>query len=462
LLLVTIGVGLATPGHPVRADGSGSAPRPNILLIMADDMAATDLHWMPQTRRLLGESGVRVEDFLSNHPLCCPARAEILTGQYGQHNGVRHNRGPRGGYRALIRPGNTVASWLQDAGYRTAFVGKYLNGWEKAPRHEPGWTSFDAMVRRLYAYYGVTMYRDGSPRTYPDTHSNDVVSSAVVRYVRTFSASRAPFFIWAAPVAPHDTFVRGRERPPIPAARHRRLKVPGPVPAVEDPSFDEVDVSDKVRRVAERPGFPVATARHEHVQRIRSLRSVDDLVGRAVRTLRRTGEHATTYVFFTSDNGYLIGQHRLMGKNVPYEPALLVPFLVRGPGLPPGTVRSATFGMVDLAPTFLDIAGGRARRLPDGRSMLAALRGQADGYADYLIQGGGDGGAWWWRGVRSHDVTYVRFGSGFEELYDRTRDPDELDNVATDPAYADLLRRYESRLEVLESCQGTECLSTSR
>ena len=96
---------------------------------MADDMAQSDLLWMPRTRQLIGDRGVSVPDFLSNHPLCCPARAEILTGQYAQNNGVRHNRGPRGGYDALARPGNTVASWLQDVGYRTAFVGKYLNGW---------------------------------------------------------------------------------------------------------------------------------------------------------------------------------------------------------------------------------------------------------------------------------------------------------------------------------------------
>ena len=240
------------------------------------------------------------------------------------------------------------------------------------------------------------------------------------------------------------------------------MEVPGPVPALEDAAFNEADVSDKPGYVERRGPYDAEVARRRHIQRIRSLQSVDDLVGSAVRALRLAGELDDTYVFFTSDNGFLIGQHRLAGKNVPYEQALRVPLLVRGPGLPSGVVRQSTFGLVDLAPTILDIAGATARRVIDGRSMLGALGSDQPGYADYLIQAGSDAGDWWWRGVRGREHTYVRYDDGFEELYDLVRDPHELTNVAGDPAYEDVLRRYEARLEVLESCRGTECLSTAR
>ena len=110
-------------------------------------------------------------DFLSNHPLCCPARAEILTGEYAHNNGVHDNDGSYGGYQALRRPHQTIGLWMRRAGYRTAFVGKYLNWWELDPRPESGWTVFNPLVRNVYRYFGYTLYRDGSPRTYRHAHS---------------------------------------------------------------------------------------------------------------------------------------------------------------------------------------------------------------------------------------------------------------------------------------------------
>jgi arylsulfatase A-like enzyme len=442
------------------------APRPNIVLVTTDDMNRSDLRWMPRTRRLLGHRGVTVRDFISNHPLCCPARAEILTGQYAQNNGVSDNEGRWGGYDQLRRPAQHVGRWLKDAGYRTAFVGKHLNGWELDPSRQPGWTRFNPLLRDVYHAYGMTMYNDGKPRRYPSVHTADLMGQLTVRLVRRFADSGDPFFIWTSQVPPHgmvkdDEWVR-----PIPAARHRGKFPRALPPALRSPAFNEPDVSDKPAWLQRQPAVSVEAVTAAHRARIRSLQAVDEQVAATVRALRDTGELAHTYVFFTSDNGYLMGEHRLQYKNKPYEPSLRLPLLVRGPQLPAGAIRPVTFGLVDLAPTFLDLAGARAGVTVDGRSMMSALRSGGDSYSHYLIQAGGwtdrPGVRFWWRGVRSRTFTYVRYRSGVEELYDRQRDPAQLRNVAGEPSYRRVVAEYSDRLDVLTNCSGRTCYEGGR
>jgi len=432
--------------------------RPNIILITADDMRDSDLRRMPATRRLIQAHGVTVTDFLSNPPLCCPARAEILTGQYAQNNGVRGNRGPNGGYDALRDRLNHVGAWLRTSGYRTALVGKFFNGWQDQALPDPGWTVFNPILRGTYQPYGMTMYNNGRPRSYDGVHTSDLVGRLAVRYIQRFSATGAPFFIWTSQVAPHAMHVDGVWRPPVPAARHRSIAANALPPSLSDPAFNEADVSDKPRYVQERTKVSRSRIIALHRARIRSLRSVDEQVRRTVKALRAAGELRNTYIFFTSDNGFLLGEHRLADKNLPYEPALQVPLVVRGPGLPAGAVRRQLYGMVDLAPTFTALAGATATRVVDGRSMLETLRNGDGGYRRYLVQAGiGPSSRWWWRGVRSHRYAYVRYASGFQELYDLNRDPRQLTNVASLPRHQDVLVDLDATLQLLQDCSGPAC-----
>jgi arylsulfatase A-like enzyme len=432
--------------------------RPNIVLITTDDMRESDLRWMPITRSLLLERGVRVSDFLSNHPLCCPARAEILTGQFGHNNGVQSNTHPEvGGFTALRTPAEHIGTWLQRSGYRTAFVGKYLNGWERTATRQPGWTIFNPIVRGTYSPFGMTMFRNGSPLTYRTVHTADLMGRLGTRYALRFADEGKPFFIWVSQVPPHGMFVNGAWRPPVPADRHRGLFPSSVSPSTRDASFNEVDVSDKPAYVQQARGLAEDSANRSHRARIRSLQAVDEQVGNLVRSLRQAGELSSTYLIFTSDNGVLLGEHRLKGKNVPYEPSLNVPLLVRGPGLPAGVARSQTFGMVDIAPTLLAIAGAQSTRVLDGRSMLGALRHGGAGYGEYLIQAGTGELLWWWRGVRSATHTYVRYHDGTQELYDRRADPSQLSNMAGDPGSTRMLRDYAARLDQLADCAGVSC-----
>ena len=434
-----------------------AAARPNIVLITADDMAASDMQWMPQTRTLLQEQGVEVTDFLSSHPLCCPARAQILTGQHAHNNGVHSNAGKYGGYHSLIDKGNHVGTWLKASGYRTAFIGKHLNNWPESGHHQPGWTIFNPFLKGGYKAYDITTFNNGRPKRYASTYTADLVGRLTVDTIKRFSSSGAPFYIWASQLPPHKMQVNGHWSNPIPARRHRDLYPTALPPAMSSPSYKEADVSDKPAYVQAKRGVSKRKVTDLHRARIRSLRAVDDQVGAIVRALRDSGELANTYVVFTSDNGYLLGEHRLQGKNFPYEESLQVPLLVRGPGLAAGAQRDQMYALVDLVPTFVELAGASPGRTLDGRSMLETLRSDSPGYDRYLIQAAQDGQPWWWRGVRTRQHTYVEYRNGFTELYDRDVDPAQLDNVATDPAQADVVTRQAQVLDRLKGCTGVPC-----
>jgi N-acetylglucosamine-6-sulfatase len=451
-LLVTLIPWVAST--PVKAEAAG---RPNIVLITTDDMAASDMAWMPRTRELLQQQGVEITDFLSNHPLCCPARALILTGQHAHNNGVHSNAGKYGGYHSLIDKGNHIGTWLKSSGYRTAFIGKHLNHWPESGHHQPGWTDFNPFYKGGYKPYGITMFNNGRPKHYAGTYTADLVGRLTVESIKRYSSSGAPFFIWASQLPPHKMRVDGHWSNPVPAARHRDLYPTSLPAAMSSPSYKEADVSDKPPFVQAKRGVSNKKVTALHRARIRSLRAVDDQVGAIVRALRDSGELANTYVVFTSDNGYLLGEHRLQGKNFAYEESLQVPLLVRGPGLDAGARRDQMYGLVDLAPTLLDIAGASPQRKVDGRSMLPTLRRNAPGYDRYLIQAAQDGRPWWWRGVRTRQHTYVEFTTGFRELYDRAQDPAQLDNVAGDPGSAEQRAALAAQLAALRSCSGAAC-----
>ena len=474
LTLVPAGVQLAVHGTRSAAEASsvasssgpvdGPAPtpnRPNILLITTDDMADGDLRWMPRTRAWLQQQGADLTDFISPHPLCCPARAEILTGQYAQNNGVRHNKGSRGGWAAYRgRAAQNIGAWLRAGGYETAFAGKFLNGYETTGGLLPGWDHWNPTLAGTYNPYDFWAYDDGSPQLHRGIHITDWLGAQTNRYVEEFAATSKPFFIWASYVAPHTMTDPTTHRwvPPISAERHARLFPAARPPSMSKPTYRR---TNKGSNLGVFPSSEVWRLTDVEIvrmfrARIRSLQGVDEAVDATMRTLQATGQLDNTYVFFTSDNGYLMGEHNLMGKNFPYEGALQIPGLVRGPGIAPGT-RSRMTSLVDLAPTFLDIAGATAGHRVDGVSLLPYLRGLGGGYRTSLIQAGHVKRAWLWRGVRTARYTYARYPRrGFVELYDRKVNPHQRRNVARDPDYARVVKELERRRKALADCAGPE------
>ncbi|GHJ57613.1 hypothetical protein NOK12_01320 [Nocardioides sp. OK12] len=460
-----------TTAEPGRAtyEPKQRQPRPNIVLITTDDQSDAELRFMPRTRRLLGAAGIEFTDAINPHPLCCPARAEILTGEYAHNNGVRHNDGPHGGWSAFVASNEkeNLGPWLRRAGYRTAFVGKNLNEYTFAAPRPRGWDFFSPTGERTYSYYGTTFYNDGQPRGFGDKYVADIVRDESVRLIKAWAAEPEPFFLWASHVGPHAAYVDGW-RSPVPARRHAGLFGDLQVGTRAKASFNEADVSDKPPFISGRGKLSLVKLTKQVRDRARSLQAIDQANARTIRALRRSGELDDTLVVFVSDNGFLLGEHRYFGKDVPYDEALQVPLLARGPGIEPGTTSRATASMVDLAPTFLDYAGVlddvRAAGHTDGISLRPVWAEAAPVNDTSLIQAGtSDPEAlaafgWAWRGVRTGRYTYTRWWDGFEEVYDRRRDPGELRNVAGQASYRGVRRELRRRYERLADCSGVrEC-----
>ncbi|HET6938614.1 MAG TPA: sulfatase [Nocardioides sp.] len=453
--------------------------RPNIVLISADDMRRDELRYLPKTRALLGRQGMRFTDALTPHPLCCPARAELFTGQYAQNNGVRTNYPPQGGY-AAFDPEHTIGTWLHAAGYNTAFVGKHLNSLPRNFQRNPGWTIFDPSLRGYADYFDFEQYNDGKPERVSgrEHYYTDYIAHLSTSYLHQLSEYEAPFFLWVSHFGPHSIekeHCTGRhchKAPPPPSPtyysnprqveRDRSLSHNRAARLFRSPAFNEPDRTDKQHLIA--TAQPIDRPYVEHLVhgRIAALRAVDLAVAEVVEQLAADGELDNTYLMFVTDNGYLLGEHSYVGKILGYEPAVRTPLLVRGPGVRAGSVSDDTVTLVDLAPTWLDIAGATADVSEDGVSLLPILDGDQRVMphpGGVLIQAGpqrletGPRG-WYFRGVRTRRYTYMRYQDGWIELYDRRRDPQELSSVAFDPRYARIATMLAHRTRVLARCNG--------
>jgi arylsulfatase A-like enzyme len=445
---------------PVSRAGARDV-RPNVVVVMTDDMRDDDLRAMPLTRRLIAEKGLDFTDATSPHPLCCPARAELVTGQYAQNNGVQHNAGPFGGFQALD-PTHEIGSWFTKAGYQTGFVGKFLNGYTARDTRPSGWTHWDALVAGVYDYVDFAFADDDeSPASYRDSYVTDVIAERTNDTVRRFARKDEPFLLFSWHLAPHYRLDDGRAVPPPSAPRDADKFADAVAPSFDDPSFNERAVLDQPRPFRNRRAADPQVVLREHRARLRALQSVDRAVASLVETLRETGELERTVIVFTSDNGYSLGEHRFLGKNVLTDPVLQVPLLVRGPGITPGTSSDLPVTLVDLPATFAAIAGATPGWTVDGTSVVPTLRGLDQPFRDTtLVQTGDDGGdGWAYRGVRTDRYLYgVNGADAF--LYDEELDPHQLVNRIDDPAYAAVRADLEQRRSQLITCRGSACNQT--
>lgn len=455
------------PTPPPSTSGVTIGDQPNIVLITSDDQTKLELKWMPQTRQLLGDAGLTFNNMIAPHPNCCPARAQILSGEYAQNNGVRTNSPPWGGHEGFD-PSTALPVWLQEAGYRTGFIGKYMHGYDENDGIEPGWDQWKPIVGTLSDYRSFLQYDNGTLVQFGETdYYTDVVAQQSADLVSDFSATSEPFFLWSSFIAPHGTCQGNTEAdcsgPPPAADRHAAVSGDVVLPSLTARSFNEADVTDKRSDIQKAAPLDPVVQQTLFTQRLRALAALDEAVAGIVAALTAAGTLDDTVILFTSDNGYLFGEHRLTGKNVPYEESLRVPLVMRGPEVPAGEHRKQTVAMVDLAPTIAELADADPMVEIDGRSLLGyAVHDRRQRDRGLLIQAGSKGKdeatAWQWRGVRTKRYTLVRWqGPRFVELYDRTTDPDQLTNVALDPAYRRVRRVLADYLDTLEDCAGSKC-----
>lgn len=446
VLAVLAGASIALWPEREGDDAAPTLVRPNIVLVLTDDQSLESVSRMPFVSGR--QDWVRFDNAFLNVALCCPSRASILTGQYSHHTGVESNVDG-----AAFRDGSTVATWLDGAGYRTGYIGKYLNNypWGRGNVVPPGWDDWHAFVGgAAYFNYQIndngTMTRKGSR---PVDYSTDVLANKAQKFI---ARGRSPFFLVVAPNAPHG--------PRTPAPRHRGAFAGDdlPVPA----SFNEADVSDKPRWVQELAPRDAEEMDVLRRRQYRTLLAVDDLVRRVFSALEQQGVLDDTVVAFMSDNGYSFGEHRYEKKVCPYEECVRTPLLVRYPGQP-GRRVSALAQNVDLAPTFADLAGVQPGGPVDGRSLVPLLRGQSEPWRTGVLlrwagpvpgapadpETGEAIPAFW--AIRTARYKYVELATGETELYDLRSDPHELTNRARDPSTRQLVADLRDQLATLRN-----------
>ena len=507
---------------------------PNIVLVQADDAIVSDIEFMPNLQKYFVQGGTRFSNYFVPYPLCCTARTNLLTGQFAHNHGVQSNfRSNEGGYyRFKSLPGklnqkNSLGPWLRRAGYRTALVGKFLNEYGALDRREipPGWDFWAALLdNSTYDYFNYAMNVNGRLRFYGDAsyarkqldlatstindppesfvdlimrfrsiyspwdyfgtqdesvYTMDVGGRYAAGFVRGAAKSKKPFFLYYSPPGPHaeDTNHIQGLRPgapgpdPRPPARYRNTFDDVQLP--QTPSFNEADVSDKAANISNLPqlnGQDIETLTENYRGRLGAVRAIDDQIGKIVKELKRAGEFGRTFLIFTSDNGYLQGEHRLKAsKFLPFENSIRVPTLITGPGVRKGGNLDGMAIDVDLAPTVLDIANTKPGRTMDGISLLPAAtnrRALPDRNVPlealrplFKFETPLTRFDLPFYGVRTDRYKYIKwsFEGNNTELYDLSTDPDEMVNLASDPAYADLIAELDQEAVRLSTCKGSAC-----
>lgn len=456
-IAVALGVVIASSGvfvdaprlsRPAQAAPRGSPP--NVVIIVTDDQRYDALKPLRDTRRLIARKGVKFSQAYTTTPTCCPARASIFTGRYAHNHDVRTNDGST---TDNLDHTTTLQAYLQEAGYRTAMFGKYLNGWnlDSPPPYFDEWAIFGG---RTSGYYYGTDWNVNGRRRFIETYSTRFIQRLALDFIGSPESRRRPWLTYVATAAPHAPFT--------PQPKYRRAEVPEFEP---NPAMLEEDRTDKPLYVQETTRSLRRGARVRRGQ-LRTLLSVDDLVESVFRKLRRTGQASNTIVFFLSDNGYMQAEHRLTGKTTPYLPSVRIPMLLRAPGqTQPGITDDRLVANIDVAPTVMDAVGLEPPLTPpmDGRSLLDPTWARDRLLLEYFRRA--DRGTPEWGATLTKEDQYVeyyedggRINATFREYYNLILDPFQLENSLgnsdpTDDPVAFPLRAQQ--LDQDRNCVGT-------
>lgn len=469
--------------HPTPTRSSGQ----NVLVIMTDDETYSELQYMPQVKSLLVEQGTSFDNYYTTSPNCCPSRAAYYSGQLPHNDGVIDNIPPLGGAQKFASHlDETVATWMQSAGYYTASIGKFLNGWGNPDKPDDwtegiaapsGWNHWFGLIDpTTYSYYDYDVSVDGQRHHYgdkPADYQTDVLGKDVFDTIAHGAQSGKPWYVSWTPLAPHT----GQSESQTPSRSPNSLyPVPPPdhigqfanEPLYTAPSqiwgaaaAQSADVQGKPAYVRDR----VATTPIEQVNQQKSwqaelatIQGVDDWVGRIYKELQDLGELDQTTIVFTSDNGIFHGEHGLRQKGLLYEEAIHVPLVIRGPGFPSGTTAHQMAEVIDLAPTILAIGHARTTQALDGID-LKPLASDPTAAADraLLMETAYSYAKLSTTELRLAGWAYMHWSDGSTELYEMGLDPYQMKNLSGVPAYAVIQADLEKRLTKLSTCVGHGC-----
>src|SRR6266516_3674952 len=363
----------AAAGTHASAATAPAAPPPNVVFVLTDDLSWNLVQYLPQVRQLQAD-GLTFNDYTVTDSLCCPSRSSIFTGRFPHDTGVFTNGGADGGFGYFHDHGEesqTFASALQAKGYQTAMMGKYLNGYLPAdklggtqPYVPPGWTEWD-VAGNGYPEFNYNLNENHTVVHYgnrPQDYLTDVLAGKGSSFIAKSAAAHKPFLLEIATFAPHAPYT------PAPRAA---TSFPGHK-APRGPAFDTLP-TNAPPWLAGRAPLTAAEKTNIDVsfrKRAQAVQAVDRMIAALRATLAKAGVAGNTYVVFSSDNGYHMGQYRLNpGKMTAFDTDIRVPLVVAGPGVPAGAVSDAAVANIDLAPTFEHLGGAPIPDNVDGHSL---------------------------------------------------------------------------------------------
>jgi arylsulfatase A-like enzyme len=465
--------------RPAPQARASIARRPNIVFVLTDDLSMDLLRFMPHVLAM-ERHGMTFKDYFVTDSLCCPSRASIFTGRFPHNTQIFSNSGAQGGFRGFYKRGeewHTFNLALQHAGYLTAMMGKYLNGYLQASRKHadggaadvpgtyvpPGWNEWDVSGWG-YPEFNYQLNVDGSIYHFghqPADYLTNVVASRGVQFIHAAAQRRRPFFLELATFAPHHPYVPA----PQDAYDFPGLKAPEP------PSFNVLPTHAPLWLALHHrlTAGDVGTINRVYQRRAQSVQAVDRMIGQIEQALAATGQARDTYIVFSSDNGLHTGEYRLMpGKLTAFNTDIHVPLVVTGPGVRAGTTTGKLAENVDLAETFTALA--HTPYHGDGRSLAALLHGQTPAnwrtavlvehhsppraVTDPDFQQPASGQPTTYEAMRTHGFLYVEYADGEREFYDLRRDPFELHNIVS-LLTARQLAHLHLELLGMERCRGT-------
>jgi N-acetylglucosamine-6-sulfatase len=464
---MALGASLLAGDEQRSAAQTAESPNPNFVVVMTDDLDKKSMNQLDGIRAIMGSNGITFKNAYVTYSLCCPSRATFLRGQYPHNHGIIRNRSPLGGegkFRELGLDQSTIATWLHDANYQTGYIGKYLNEYNDLYR-PPDWDEWFVLQGESGGFdpNNIPVNDNGQSGTLTD-HSTDVFAQEASDFIRSRKDNPDPFFLFIGTTAPHG--------PPDVAERYQGSFADTLLP--RPPNFDEEDISDKPQWLKSSPRLSqdqVDNLQRQHRERLRSMLSVEDLLRQTITTLQETSELANTYIVFTSDNGYHMGNHRLYpaSKETPYEEDIGVPLMVRGPGVPAGAVRKQLVLNNDFAPTLADLAGASIPKPEevDGSSFAPLLTTSppSSWRTAFLKEG--------WeatgvdptvpipthKSVHTQRYMFTEYDTGEHELYDLSTDPYQLESMSRTTANEQLYDELQARLDALRDCSGEGCRS---
>lgn len=460
-LVICVGCSAKFLGKSKKLATQKEDRRPNFVLIVTDDQRSDTLWAMENLRKELATRGIEFKEGFVTTPLCCPSRASILTGLYSHHTGILANVPPYGGAPSFKDSGKdkqTLAVWLQNKGYKTALIGKYLNRYKDiSPYIPPGWNKWIALLQeppgkssppgRDYTDFSVNI--DGKEIKNPSDYSTDFFFEESLKFI--IDNNNRPFFLYLTPFAPHN--------PATPAEQDKHMFSDF---HHQPPSYNEEDISDKNNPIVQnRKSFTGKRQRDldEFIRnQLRSLQAVDRGIKSIVNELVNKGLLKNTVIIYTSDNGYLWGEHRLDGKASPYEEAIRVPFIIYVPGFSGGRIDEENLVLnIDITPTILELAGIEKPQdfEFDGKSLVPILKNpdarlrdefwiEFIGQKNHLLVKNT------FYGVRTYKFKLIEYLTGEKEFYDLHEDPFELDNQYKNPNYQETISELDKKLELLK------------